>query len=158
MRRDEGSDDTVCVASGWCVKEEQSVVVNVNGGLLRLRFGDGSRHRIIDQSHSHTRSYPTVTNKQTLSYTPNVSLLVCTCRGPTTFISFHYHVGTFLAALAPCVSLASERLSALFPHIVIMARLFDPKHARLVSVVAATVIALACGTNVSRHSPARRMD
>lgn len=33
-----------------------------------------------------------------------------------------------------------------------MPRLFDPKHARLVSVVAATVIALACGTNVSEKS------
>jgi hypothetical protein len=31
----------------------------------------------------------------------------------------------------------------------IMARLFDPKHARMMSVVAATIIALACGTNVS---------
>ena len=30
-----------------------------------------------------------------------------------------------------------------------MALLFDPKHARLVSVIAATVIALACGTNAS---------
>jgi hypothetical protein len=52
-----------------------------------------------------------------------------------------------------------ERLSAvILVPIVIMQRLFDPKHARKVSVVAATVIALACGTNVSKYFPARSVD
>lgn len=140
----------------------QSVVVNldvnVNAGFLRLRFGDQSatNHRPSRITLAHSRL---LTNNQTLFVQPDSSPPVSSCRGPTTFTSFHCHVGTFAAATGPCVIPAREQLSALtLVPIVIMVRLFDPKDARIVSVAAATVIALACGTNVRGHFPARSVD
>lgn len=85
--------------------------------------------------------------------------LVSPCQGLPTFTSFHCHVGAFAAATAPCMIPTDAQSSAICTSpIAVMARLFDPKNARLVSVIAATVIALACGTNVSRQFSGRSID